>query len=361
VDADGKVLASALLETSGEAGETAVAPPMDSESSLEAEVFLQLVKDGAQPSSTDTVDLRARLDTRVAAEVLKGSAEARAAWVKALAQGVRAAQEAELRTYAEAGVQTSQDALFDAELAAAAKLNAALDAGGSAAQAYETFHAELAAAAQRVGAEAHEHAQAESSASAAFRVSLEARLPEQSAEPLVDAAVRAAASLEARSSGAALTALLKAAGAADATQAQAASAAAQLRTQVDAAGSASAAAQAFAGFSATVATGTSVQATVLGSFLDVNLTNAAGVNLAVQSATTAGAALDSALDITLSTATNSAGVTDMTALATGTAEAYGSFATALRSQASVLSAFGSKSTPAMELLIVAEGSFRAGR
>ena len=43
LDTSGKVMASALLETSGEAGETAVAPPMDSESSLEAEVFLQMV------------------------------------------------------------------------------------------------------------------------------------------------------------------------------------------------------------------------------------------------------------------------------------------------------------------------------
>jgi len=51
----------------------------------------------------------------------------------------------------------------------------------------------------------------------------------------------------------------------------------------------------------------------------------------------------------------------VTALATGTAEAYGSFASGLRNQASVLSAFGDKRTPAMELLIVAEGSFRAGR
>lgn len=363
LDASGQVLASALLDASGEAGKTAVAPPMDAESSLEAQVFVQLVKDGMDASDTDTVDLRARIDARMAKEARAAGSAALASYVSALAQGVRAAQEAELRTYAEAGVGTSQGELFEAELAASAQLNAALDASGSSAQAaaaaYETFYAELTAAAQRLGAEAHEHAQAQSSASASFRLSLEARLPEQSSKPFVDAAAAAAGSLEARSSGAALSALLSAAGAADAAKTQAASAAAQLRAQVDAAQSASAAAQAFSRFSASVATDSNVQATVLGSFLGVNVTNTAGVALAVQAATSASAVLDSALDIAASGAVSAAGGASASALATGTAQAYDSFATGLRNQASVLSAFGARSTPAMELLIVTEGSFRA--
>ena len=48
--------------------------------------------------------------------------------MKALAEAVSAAEEAEIRAYAKAGVTTSQSALFDAELAASAKLNVALDA-----------------------------------------------------------------------------------------------------------------------------------------------------------------------------------------------------------------------------------------
>ncbi|HEX8700550.1 MAG TPA: hypothetical protein VF815_16995, partial [Myxococcaceae bacterium] len=48
VNSSGTVLASALLDASGEAGSEEVAPPMDSESSLEAEVFVQMVADGAQ-------------------------------------------------------------------------------------------------------------------------------------------------------------------------------------------------------------------------------------------------------------------------------------------------------------------------
>jgi hypothetical protein len=359
VDASGAVVASALLDASGEAGDSTAAPPMDSESSLEAEIFVRMVADGAQAAQTNTVDLRARINANMAAAAQQGAStrEAVQARVKVLAEAVRAAQEAEIRAYAKAGVQTSQSALFDAELAASAKLNAALDAGTAAETAYQTFHAELAAAADRIGAKVQEQAQGESSASVAFRVTVKARLSAQDAQPLVDASVRAAAAAEARASGAALTAILQAGAATNEASQQAGTVATSLRSSVSASTTASAAAQAFASFSASVATGADVKTTVLGSYLGANLTNQVAVSGAVSATATAAATLDAALDVAVDAAVTSS-QTDITKLATGIADAYAAYASAVKAQSTVLAAFGTKATPAVEVLLVSEGSFR---
>lgn len=359
VDGSGKVVASALLDATGEAGVGVVAPPMDSESSLEAEVFLQMMADGAQAAQTDTVDLRARINAAMAGAARQGasSAEATQARVKALAEAVRAAQEAEVRAYAKAGVQTSQSALFAAELEAAARLNEALNVGREVEAAYQAFHTELAAAAERAGAKAEEQARGESAASVAFRATVRARLSAQDAQPLVDASVRNAAALESRTSGAALTALLQAASATDEAARQAGQVTASLRSGVSASTTAPAAAQAFASFSASVATNSNVQATVLGSYLGVNSANQLAVSGAVGATASAAAALDVALDAAVN-ASVSASQTDVTRLATGIADAYATYAKAVEAQAAVLSAFGTKAAPAVDMLLVAEGSFR---
>jgi hypothetical protein len=359
VDASGTVVASALLDASGEAGDTATAPPMDSETSLEAEVFAQMVAQGAQAAQTDTVDLRARINAKMAVAAKQGASTREAAQVrvKALAEAVRAAQEAEIRAYAKAGVQTSQTALFEAELAASAKLNAALDAGTAVETAYQEFYTELAAAAERLGAKAEEQARGENSASVAFRATVKGRLSAQETQPLVDASLRAAASAEARTSGAALNAILRAAAATDEASQQAGSAVTALRSSVSASATASAAAQAFASFSASVAAGADVKTTVLGSYLGVNTANQLVVSGAVQASVTAAAALDTALDVAVKAAVTST-QTDTTKLATGIADAYAAYATAVKAQSTALAAFGTKASPAVEVLLVAEGSFR---
>ena len=241
LNASGQVLVSALLDTAGEADST-TAPPMDGESTLEAEVFTQMVADGASATSVDTVDVRARINTQMAVAARQGasSTDALRARVKALAEAVRAAQQSELEMYARAGVQTTQDKLFQQELAASAALNVALDAGGASAEAYETFLGGLAAAAEQQGAQAPQQAQGERAAGASFRATLDARLSAQDAQPLVDAAARGSASLEARASGAALQALISGTGAVDAATQKAASAAGSLRAQVSASATAAA-------------------------------------------------------------------------------------------------------------------------
>jgi hypothetical protein len=359
VDDSGAVVASALLDASGEAGETTPAPPMDSESSLEAEVFVQMVAQGAQAAQTDTVDLRARINAKMAAAAQQGAStrEAVQARVKVLAESIRAAQEAEIRAYAKAGVQTSQSALFDAELEASAKLNAALDAGTAAEGAYQEFYVSLAAAAEKLGAKAQEQAQAESSASVAFRATAKARLSGQDVQPLLDASLRSAASAEARASGAALTAILKAAAATDEATQQASTAAAALRSSVSASTTASAAAQAFTSFSASVSTATDVKATVLGSYVGANLATQTALSAAVQATVAASATLDAALNAAVTAAVTGT-QTDVTKLAAGIADAYAAYATAVKAQATALSVFGTKATPAVEVLLVSEGSFR---
>ncbi len=361
VDASGQVVASALLEATSE-GEDAVAPPMDGESSLESEVFLRMMADRSQSETVDMVDVRARINANMAVAARQGAStnEAFQSRVKALADAVRSAQRTELEMYAKAGVQTSQEALFQQELAAAMALNAALDSGAGIEQAYDQFHAELRGAAERVGAKAQEQAQGERAASASFRATVKARLSAEDSKPLADAALRASASLEARTSEAALKALLEAAGAADAAKQQAATASTSLRAQVRASTTAAAAAQAFASFGANVATAADVKTTVLGQYLGVNVTNQLAVSAAVQATVTAAATLDVALDAAASTAVTATGA-DVTLLATKTADAYHTYATAVRAQATALSAFGTKASPAVEVLLVAEGSFQMGQ
>lgn len=360
VDASGAVVASALLDASGEAGGDTAAPPMDSESSLESEVFIQMVADGAQAAQTDTVDLRARINASMAAAARQGASTAQAQQerVKALADAVRAAQEAEVRAYAKAGVQTSQSALFAAELSASAKLNAALDAGTAAETAYQTFFSEVAAAAEQVGAKAKEQARSESAASVAFRATVKAHLSAQDAQPLVDAAVRNAAALESRTSGAALTGLLAAASATAEASAQAGQVATSLRTSVSASATASAAAQAFASFSTSVASTSNVQTSVLGAYLGVTSTNQLAVSGAVQASVTAAATLDAALGAAVDAAVSTSGQVDTVKLATAIADAYGTYSSTVEAQATALAVFGTKAAPAVDVLLVAEGSFR---
>ena len=179
LDEAGAVVAAAILEASGAAGETTTCTPMDSESSLEARVLVEMIDAGAPVDEVNPVDLRARITSRLAGAVAareRAGADVEAA-VRALAEAVRAAQLAELRAYADMGLTTSQAALFEAELAASQALSATLhDGSKSATDAYDAFFAALDEAAADAGAEAEERARAESCAGMSFRATAEARL-----------------------------------------------------------------------------------------------------------------------------------------------------------------------------------------
>lgn len=359
MDAAGQVVGMALLDFSGEG--SAQAAPMSDESALEASIFLQLVAEGISPQAIDTVDLRARINSAIAAAVRQGASTAQQLRerVRALATAVRAAQQAEVEAYARLGVQVSQDTLFQAEAQASATLDAALAAGGAVEAAYEQFYAALEAAARRLGATLAQQLQAERAASASFRAVVQAQLSARSAQPLVEAALLATAQLEARATQSALRALLQVAGMADAIQARALQAAATLRSEVRIAATAQAAAQAFARFSATMATSLNLRTTVLGSYLEVNALTQITASAAVTATLTAAATLEVALEVALSAAARIQPV-DTTALITQVVAAFQGFTTTVRAQALTLVTFGTRAIPAVELLLIAEGSFNVG-
>jgi hypothetical protein len=354
VDASGKVVASALLDAAVEGERTA--PPMSSESSLEAEVFVRMVVDGTAAQAVDTVDLRSRINTELAQSVkAEASADAQKS-VAALASAVRAAQEAEVKAYARAGFTTTQDALFQASLEASAKLDAALDAGAqSAADAYAEFYAALRAATPEL--DEKEEAEGERAASVAFRATVDARLSSSANAGTVDAAVRAAASLEADVATAAVEAILRASNATDATLSRARAAATSLHSQLSNATTATAAAQAWTAYSASLASTTNVSGTVLGSHLAVNSSNQAALNGSINAAAQASTTLNNSLGLAAELIAVTGSI-NVSALADSVVGAFATYHTAVRAQTQALATFGANAAPAVEVLLIAEGSFQ---
>lgn len=354
VNAAGVTVGSAVLDSAApQAGQDArTAPPITSESSLEAEVYVQMVRDGDSPNSVDTVDLRARLNAEQAAAVRGQLKQTAAESVGALAVAVRAAQATRLKAYARAGVVVTQDQLFNASLDAAAQLDAALDAGGpSAASAYRTFFAAVRAATPE--ANDVQDQQAEREASVSYRMVVDARLSTGAGIAVADASMRAAASLEAEATEAAVTALLQGAGAADAVLSQANTAATTLRSNLAAATSASLAASAWASYSSQLATGGS--ASVMGAQLGVTSSN----QLAFDSAVHTGAQAGATLEATLGTVLEQSGRGTVTLIADAVVNAFATYDAEVRGAATAtLTGFGAKAPTGVELLIISEGSFR---
>ncbi|NBD13876.1 hypothetical protein [Corallococcus silvisoli] len=354
VNKSGITVASALLDSteprSGQAARTA--PPMTSESSLEAEVFVQMVRDGDAAGSVDTVDLRTRLTAEQAAAVRGQTKETAAQSVAALGAAVRAAQATRLKAYARSGALVTQEGLFNASLAPAAKLDAALDAGGQAAAgAYDTFFAEVRTATPE--ANDTQDQQAEREAGMAYRIAVEARLSSGAGSAVADAAVRAAAGLEARATEAAAQAVLKGSGATAAVLAQADTAATSLREGLSRATSASASAMEWANYSAKLGTGNT--ASVMGAHLGVT----SDTNLAFLSAMHTGVQAGGTLAGTLGTLREQSGKATAAALAEAVVNAYATYDAAVRTDATgVLTGFGPKAAPSVELLIISEGAFR---
>lgn len=363
VDASGEVLAAAILDHSGAPGERVLVTPMDSESSLEAAVYVAMIAEGASASEVSTVDLRARVTSELALAVrmARDRGEDVSAAVRALAIAVRAAQETEVEMYARAGVRVSQSELFEAELSASTELSAALHAGASASASYDAFFQALADAAAELRVTAEQQARAEAAASASFRATVRARISAESSAHIRETALLAAASLEARLSERAVVHLLAAGEAGASVQASATSAATELRASIRAATTASAAVEAYARFAAEVRGETQVNGSILGTYLGVDLVTGASVQTVVTASATAAAQLDTALDAAAQAALTTSGQIDTRALATSVAGAFETYFDAVASQRAALTAIGSESSAecAIGLLIVADGSFRS--
>jgi hypothetical protein len=357
VSSSGEVVASALLDAAvrakGEANR--VAPPMSTETSLEAEIFQQMIAEGTSAQTIDTVDLRSRITTEVATAVRsQATDQEQLEAVRALAAAIRAAQEAEIQAYAKAGVTITQQALFEESLEASAALDAALEAGSRSAQeVYAEFFASLRSAQQQVDEKTE--ADGEREASVAFRITVQAHLSNTGQQSVPDAAVRAAAGLEAEAATAAIDAILRVAGASDAVILQASNAAANLRTSLRGAANASAAATAWATYSAELSSSANVSASVLGAFVGGSFSQTATLQSAVQTSNEATLTLDGALGAVID---SSAGLS-ATEMATSLANAFATYHTTVRAQASTLVTYGENAAPAAEIMVLAHGSFRA--
>ena len=357
LSSSGEVVASALLDAAvraqGEA--TRSAPPMSSETSLEAEIFQQLVADGVAATSIDTVDLRSRITVQLAASVRsQATDQERIDSIRALAAAVRAAQEAEIQAYAKAGVTVTEQMLFEASLEASAALDSALAAGSRSAQeVYAEFLTAVRSGQEQVDEKTE--ADGEREASVAFRASVQARSSSGSSQGVADAAIRAAAGLEAYAADAAIQATLHAAGASDVVIAQATAASAQLHASLRAAANAQAAASAWATYSVALSSSANVSSSLLGVFVGANVAQTATLQSAVQASSDAATTLDGALGTVIQIGST----LSATALATSVANAFASYHTSVRAQATTLATFGQNAAPAAEIMVVAHGSFRA--
>jgi hypothetical protein len=223
LDAAGEVVLQALVVATPAEGEEAEAPTMDTESSLEAQVWarIQAESDGSG-SSHDMIDLMARIDARIAgaAEAAVSEApdeEAREELASdiiiALTAGISAAQEAEARAWSELGSDVDQDAAFDASATLWLELSAAVESGAmSREEAEEAYLHAMLSAMVDLGLSLEDQAAAEQEASAAFRLAVDAMLEARghSESEVEDAADAAAAESEAHTLAAAVMAHLEA-------------------------------------------------------------------------------------------------------------------------------------------------------
>lgn len=360
LSANNTVLAQAIVEVGKPKGvDPVVAPPMDTETSLEAAVLAELAVQGLAGADVNSIDLRARINQRLAAEVkAHGNPTAQ---IRALAEAIAAAQRSQVRRYAELGVTVTQKDLFDAQLKAAQELNVALDAraaGASADQAYQAFYAGLEAAVEARGAKAQERAEAESAASVSFRATITAR-GGGTRDRVVDAAIRAAAVLEARATSAAVEATLRAAEAPAHVISAAGAAGASLRAAVAAANTEGQAATAFADFKTRVSNNADVGSTVFGSFLGVTQGNSAAASAAVNASLTAAGRLDTSLELAYQGLGNLLVVVNFNLLATETSSAFTTFRAGVRAQEATLTVYGAaRAAAAVQVLVVVQGSFR---
>jgi hypothetical protein len=361
LDSAGEVRESVILEQAAGAGATAVVAPMSTETSVEAEVLLQLVAQGIDVAECNAIDLRARIDAQLAAAVSQSSDKA--ARIKSLAEAIAAAQRAQLEAYAEAGVNTTQSALFEAQLSAAASLNTALDAAANdrsrAEQAYAEFLTALEARTQTVAGDAKKAARGERAASVAFRATISGRATAEAA--LIDAAVRQAAALEARAASEAIEATLRAGGASQDTLDSVVTAGHSLRASLAASTSATATATAWAAYRAKVLGTASASTSVLGTYLEVNVTNETSLQAALTACADAATQLDASLDVASRSVSEASGTIDVRTVSSNIVNALKTFDAAVETQASGLAAFTGKADVAVEVMVQANGSLRLVR
>lgn len=359
VDASGEARASAIFEGTGAAGTSAIATPMDAESSVEAAVLRAMVGLGGRVEH-DAVDVRARIDAATAAAA-RASGRTELA-ITALAEAVLAAQRTAIEAYGRAGVDVGPRATSRARLAASQRLSSDLHARAPVDAAHDAFFRALAEADASLGIDAVLASRAEMAAATSFRAALRARLgSEASLRAAFDAAVIAASDLEARAHATALVAILEAGGASTATIEAAARIGERLRASLRTAAGEAAVAEAYARFAGELRGGGALTGSLVADWLEVGLVEQLTLDAVLAASADARAVLGGALDGAARGAVSPNGGLEADALARGVVDAYGGFATALDAQASVLAgiAGAGRARAAVDLLAIADGSYAA--
>lgn len=368
VDADGEILATALLERSADEDETTRCTPLNAESTLEAAVWASMRADeGMEEEEISYADIRARIDADLAAAV-RNKAEANDpdsvdADVRALAVAIHSAQMARVESYNEAGLSITLEELAEIEEEASLQLSADLYEAEDADAAYDAhteFYVALGEIADDQGASLTAQSDAATASSFAFRASVEANLEDESnSEAVLDRAIVAAARAEARTTTVAFGEAMTHATFNPIAHGLALDAAADLRSELALATTASQAENAWAGFRAEVIGDDAETGTVISSALTLTIVEEEALQSALAQFSTATAALDSELVIAAQEADAVGGV-DVDVLAQGSAEAFADYRDSADSYFSALSVIGADIDAIAEVAVHAQGAFRLG-
>ena len=126
LDAEGRILASVIVERTPSEDEELDAGELNDETSVEAEVLLALRADAEASDSADSEDVTSRVTVDLAASAM--AASDRAEVVEDLALAIDIAAEAEARAWAEAEGETRMDGEAQAEVSIQAEIDAQVEA-----------------------------------------------------------------------------------------------------------------------------------------------------------------------------------------------------------------------------------------
>ena len=354
VDDSGATVASTLITQMDEPGDDLVyiAAPMTTETSVEAEVWLESRLTYGDEDGADSSEARVRIDADIAVSVRDSSDPDEE--IRALSDALIASAETEARLWAESDAELLNDTRADATAEAMAEYDAALAEGGDIDGAWMAVLDARSQATLDGGLDARLAADASSASNLVFRAMIDAKA---SSSELKDDAVVASSRLEARATADAMVATYQESDADDSVKDDAAALAADLRADARAATSVSAAAQAWADFEegAVDADGSSSEDSLLESTIDVGAIGEIAVEEMLDDADGARLALDA--DLTAAIEAAVVGTLDAETLATSVVTSWATYKSDVRTAVELVVTDAEEADLASSVLVDARGRF----
>lgn len=355
-DARGSMLGSVLIDGGVGGDRYVVAAPIDAETSLEAAVAGVLSEGSSLGSSVDTVDLRNRIDARLAAAAADSAASVEVLGLAELAAG-SAIDAAMLAS----GAPFGASARFDATLSARQQLDLALDAGVPLSDAQASYDAAVALAFASAGATAVQTAAADAAATLAFAASVDALTAGVASQSdVAEAARENGGSLSALLSAQAVAEALVQAGADSGIQARA-EAAGEALVNAALSGDAATEAEGWSAWAGTLVGNGDVRGSILADAIEVDAISAVVADLMVDAVARSSDSLTA--DVATAADASLAAGTEHSAIVTGAAvwSAYAAFLASVEGEVNDCAPFfGSEVGGAAVLLVQASGSATAG-